>query len=742
MSPELYILVISDAKTLSIDDEIERQGMWVRSSRVGSGDELAAVLDDQVWDAVLLDYDLPGGLFDEILSKLLQRVFELPVIVLADRIDDGRAIELLHSGVCDMVFKDRLFRLPGAIGNCVRKAERRGHRDVVLHRQSTQLSTMVEQVPVAIAMFDREMNYLAASRRWIEEYGSGAQELTGRNYYEVHPDTAAQWRQLHQQALAGAEVGNKEARWPDVNGRERWLRWEAHPWFDDADVIGGIIISAEDITEKKLAEQALRQSEEKFAAVFLHSPVGIGILRLADERFIDVNPAYLAIFGYGYRQVVGHTPIELGMWGDADQRHGILETFRATGEVNNQLTRLRRRNGETGEMLLSLIRLRLAEQECALGVVVDISDRVRMEQTLRERDEAFRAAIETAVDGFVAVDRDGRIVETNAAYLRRSGYGREELLGMHVAQVDVLQQPQDVAAELDKLAREGHDLFESRHRAKDGTVWPVEVNVTYRDVAGGRCFAFIRDISGRKRQEEMSRTQRSEMEFLVKRQVAAQTAAAFAHELNQPLEAISAYGYAALRMLYGGSGDSDKLLHAIEGSVKQAERAGKTLHELLNFLHHGEPVAEPMDINTLVTEAITIATVEGCSGFQQLVELEPALPPVLGNRIQLQKVLVNLICNGVEAMREAGVPDAAITIMVKTAAGRKMAQVTVRDNGPGLDEATLARIFTPFFTTKKRGIGLGLAISRSLVEANGGQLWVEPEAGPGATFHFTVPFAP
>ncbi len=746
MRPELHILIISNANPVSLPmgGEFERQGVAVCTEWAGTDGSLAAMLEHESWDAALLDYDLPPAAFAEMFSLLRQRAPELPVILLADVIEEERAVELLKGHVCDVVFRDRLFRLPATLRNCMHEATQRRsrkRRSVALQQRRKQLCAMVEQVPVAIAMFDCEMNYLAVSRRWVEECGGGERELIGRNYYDVHPDASQQWRQIHQQALAGKKVGNDDESWVRPDGTQCWLRWAAHPWIDDDDAIGGIIVSAEDITEQKLAEKGLRQSEKKFATIFRHSPVGIGILHLADECFLDANGALLGIFGYDLHEIVGHRPSDLGMWGDTEQRQQILETFYATGEVSNELTKLRRKDGAVGEMLLSLIQLRVADEECALAVVVDISERVQMEKSLHERDAAFRAAIETAVDGFIAVDRNGAIIETNEAYLHQSGYSREELLGMNVAQLTVIQ-PEEVAVGLDEIVKKGHDVLESRHRAKDGRVWPIGLSVSYLDIAGGRFFGFIHDLTARRRMEEASRSQRAEMDFLLKQQVAAQTAAAFAHELNQPLEAISAYGAAAQRMLLGGVKEPQKLQRAVEGSVVQAQRAGKTLHELLAFLHHGEAPFEPIDINGVVEAAITTARGEGCSGFHSIVELEPELRPVLSNRIHLQKVLVNLICNGVEAMQEAGVPKAAITITVKTAAERNLAQVTIRDNGPGLDDTARDRIFTPFFTTKKRGIGLGLAISRSLIEASGGQLWLEPCDGPGATFHLTVPFVP
>ncbi|TRZ69727.1 MAG: GHKL domain-containing protein, partial [Rhodocyclaceae bacterium] len=204
---------------------------------------------------------------------------------------------------------------------------------------------------------------------------------------------------------------------------------------------------------------------------------------------------------------------------------------------------------------------------------------------------------------------------------------------------------------------------------------------------------------------------------------------------------ISAYSEAALRMLRGGTKSPEKLARALEGAMAQAQRAGRTLHELLDFLHKGEAAVEAIDLNKVVSEALAIAMESGYGGFRPMMEVERDLPMVRANRLQLQKVLVNLLHNSVEAMRQASTETDAITVSLRTMAGGNLAQVSVQDSGPGLDADTAKRIFEPFFTTKPQGIGLGLAISRALVEAHGGRLWVDPETGPGATFHFTLPFA-
>jgi signal transduction histidine kinase len=252
----------------------------------------------------------------------------------------------------------------------------------------------------------------------------------------------------------------------------------------------------------------------------------------------------------------------------------------------------------------------------------------------------------------------------------------------------------------------------------------------------------LSDITERKRSEAALQAMRAEMEQLMRFHVASQTVSALAHELNQPLNAVTSYAEAALRLLRAGNPQPERLLHAIESSTQQAQRAGQVVRELLAFMKQGEVQTEPVDLNDLVRQVLDRIDADGYGGFQTRLELEPGLAPVTANRLQLEKVLVNLIENGVEAMRDAGISIHAITITVRTNPEGPMAQVTVHDSGPGIDPQTLHRIFDPFFTTKPKGLGMGLAISRAIIELHGGQLWVESEPGSGASFHFTLPFAP
>jgi two-component system, LuxR family, sensor kinase FixL len=276
--------------------------------------------------------------------------------------------------------------------------------------------------------------------------------------------------------------------------------------------------------------------------------------------------------------------------------------------------------------------------------------------------------------------------------------------------------------------------------------------VHFKNGEAVRFIGVVRDITEHKTFEKIVQEHRAVAEDVLQHQVASLTSSAIAHELNQPLAAVSAYGEVALRELGNATINPEKLKHALESCVAQAQRAGTSLHELMTFLQASDLITERFDLNDCVKEALVIAYGEGFVDFQPILHIQKNMPAVLANRIQIQKVLVNLLINAAEAMRDPEITNNEISITVRTHKDMNMAHVTVKDSGPGINQEIYKRIFEPFFTTKQTGIGMGLAISRPLIEANGGQLWLEPShmskntkpgnAKPGATFHITLPFAP
>ncbi len=573
---------------------------------------------------------------------------------------------------------------------------------------------------------------------------SGLQDVVGRKISDLVPGYADDNPEALQTFGRVAQTG-VATRWVHhALGSGRWLSYVVY-----RPAPGEFIQVFEDITQRRFAEQELR----KLSLAIEQSPVSI-VITDVNGCIEYVNPAFALISGYSSDEIIGKNPRLLQSGRTPPGTYEDLWTTITAGRVWHGNFVNRRKDGT--EYFESAVITALRQEDGSIthfvAVKEDVTKLKHATDELRLSESRLRLA-KTAV-GLGIFDAD--LLGDTAAWDERTrqlwGVGPLEPINMALFLGGV--HPADraeVQAAIDR-ARDttGKGEYSSKYRVinrTDGRIYHIAANgqVFFENERASRLIGMVQDISEQTRLEKEIQERRSEMELLINRQVAAQTAAAIAHELNQPLVAMSAYSEAAQRLLDEGAKQPEKIGRALRGAVEQAHRAGQTLHELLAFLQKGESPQEAdrelLDLNRLVGEAIGIAEESGYRTLHPVVELEPDLPPVRANRLQIQKVLVNLLYNSVEAMRDSTSIDPAITISVRTMAGRNMAQVTVQDSGPGFDRQTADRVFEPFFTTKPKGIGLGLAISRALVEAHGGQLWADLDVGPGATFHFTLPLA-
>lgn len=496
------------------------------------------------------------------------------------------------------------------------------------------------------------------------------------------------------------------------------------------------------------AQVALEESRDRYAKLYEFAPVGY--FTLTNTGLIaEVNLTGAMLLGEERSKLIRRCFAHFVVPQDQDRWERYFQNALRHGDKNNCELRLRCKGGAVFNVSLDSQAAAAGGSEPGLWITLtDITLQAQAMDTLRSSEERLLLAKNAAnlgiFDRDIANDRfkwDERVIELLGVSTDDQPNNALFLSVVH---------PEDRAAAqaaIDKaLEYPGTGKYFSEYRVisrSDDSVRNLVASgqAFFEDGRAVRLVGTVKDVTGQKKLEREVQIRRNEMELLIKQQVAAQTAAAIAHEMNQPLIAISAYSEAALLMLRGGNKSPEKLERALSGAMEQAHRAGNTLYELLDFLHQGDITLEPVNLNDIVREALAIAAESGYSGFKPAVELEHDLPLVMANRLQIQKVLVNLLHNSVEAMRDAGVSAAFISIRVQTRTGKSMALVTVSDSGPGIDAEMASRIFEPFLTTKPKGIGLGLAISRALIELHGGQLWADIEAAPGATFHFTLPFA-
>jgi C4-dicarboxylate-specific signal transduction histidine kinase len=268
--------------------------------------------------------------------------------------------------------------------------------------------------------------------------------------------------------------------------------------------------------------------------------------------------------------------------------------------------------------------------------------------------------------------------------------------------------------------------------------------VALRD-ADGKVLKFVgttTDIDDQKRAEEALRQTQAELAHATRVTTMGELAASIAHEVNQPIAGVVINGNACLRWLSRINEDSVNLNEAREGIqriIRDGNRAGEIVERIRALFKKAEPAKEPLDLNEAIREILLLAKSEMSKQRILLrLELGDDLPPTLGDKVQLQQVILNLVLNGIDAMNH--VEDRSRDLIIRTQrVDQGVVMATIQDSGVGLDSSSMERVFAPFHTTKPGGLGMGLSISRSIIENHQGQLWVTANEGPGASFHFTLP---
>jgi PAS domain S-box-containing protein len=375
----------------------------------------------------------------------------------------------------------------------------------------------------------------------------------------------------------------------------------------------------------------------------------------------------------------------------------------------------------------------------------EATERARASETLRAEGDFVSAVLGTAPALVIVLDPEGRVVRFNKACEAASGYGFEEVKGRTIWDLLLLPEEADAVRQTFTELRSGR--FPNRRdnywRHRDGSLRLITwSNTCLLDERGAVKFVIGTglDITEQRRAEEEARQRQFELAHLHRVYTAGELATILAHEINQPLAAIASYSEASLQRLRQGEASPDALIRDIEQTALQAQRAGRTIRELRNFLSKSESADDRSDLNAAVRIVFDLIGPEaGSKGVSIVLDLADDVPPINVSAVQAEHVLLNLIRNAIDAVVEMGARAGSITVQTRTDAAQA-AHVTVRDTGPGLDAEAAERVFEPFYTTKRDGLGMGLRISRSVLESVGGRIWAQP-SNEGGIFHFTVPFA-
>ena len=370
-----------------------------------------------------------------------------------------------------------------------------------------------------------------------------------------------------------------------------------------------------------------------------------------------------------------------------------------------------------------------------LGVSMDVTAQ-------KEAQERFRLVVESSPNGIVLFNAQGHIVLVNAGIEKMFGYGREELIGQDIE----LLVPERFrgehpagfrAAPTARAMGAGLELFARR---KDGTEFPVEIGISpIQSQEGTLVLSVIVDISARKQAEAEARQHREELAHLSRVAIMGEIAGSLAHELNQPLTGIVTNASAGRRFIAKGRADLPKLDGLFEAVVADGRRASEIIRGIRGMMRKGEEVRGPVNLNDVIASVLRFIRSDALGRRCALVtETDPKLPLVEANQVQLQQVLLNLVVNAFEAMRETPAAECRMIIRSERESDGRV-RVSVRDFGTGLPAEEPQRIFEQFFSTKREGMGMGLAIARSIITSHGGELAAANAQGGGACVHFSLP---
>jgi two-component system sensor kinase FixL len=380
------------------------------------------------------------------------------------------------------------------------------------------------------------------------------------------------------------------------------------------------------------------------------------------------------------------------------------------------------------------------------GIVLDIDEEKQLEEALRTRERHLQSILETIPDAMIVIDGNGIMQLFSNAAKRQFGYSEQEAIGQNVS---ILMPNPD---------RSRHDTYLARYRStgerhiigigrivtgqrKDGTTFPMHLSIGEMQSGGVPYFTgFVRDLTEHQQTQARLQELQSELVHVSRLSAMGEMASALAHELNQPLAAISNYMKGSRRLLAATSDPNrSKIENALDRAAEQAIRAGQIIRRLRDFVSRGESEKRVESLSKLIEEAGALGLAGAREqGVQLRFNLNPHHDLVLVDRVQIQQVLVNLFRNALEAMAHSSRRE---LIASNTLIADDMIEVAVSDTGSGFQDDVKQNLFQTFFTTKETGMGVGLSISRSIIEAHGGSMWAEVNPSGGATFRFTLPAA-
>ena len=619
-----------------------------------------------------------------------------------------------------------------------------------LTAQRDLFDSVLSNVPASIFWKDRNLVFLGVNERFVQDAGrGGSQEIIGKTDYDLAwtREQADFYRACDRTVMeSGEAMLDIEESQRRGNGEKVELLTNKVPLRDVQGRVIGLLGIYMDITRRKLAETTLRKSEARLQTLFDSAAEFIFVIDPQGE-IISANRYVYTYSGYDADEVIGRNIKEF-----------FNEASRAICDCN--FPSLRERGHDRADIEFVCKDGRVLQMECSATAVPDddgkfttfliiqrdVTERKQAETALANSEQRFRTIFDSSYQLIGLLAPDGTLLDANQAALDLGGLRKEEVIGRPFWDTYWWRYSTEVRDRLKAAvmkASQGMSVgYEENVLGVDNAIRTIEFTLKPVTNQQGEVVFIIpegRDISDRKRAEDERQRHRQEIAHVMRLGTMGEIASSMAHELNQPLAALASYCDAAMALAMTLPEPPQEIIDILERAAGQAYRAGDIIRHLREFVGKGKDAIRPLDLDRII-EDLGVLLGSELRSAKVTLEQQPGSRgrKVMANKVQIEQVLVNMVMNSVEAIQDARTTGGKVVLRTRLLEDDSV-EVTVTDDGPGVDPDMFEKMFKSFQTSKASGMGMGLSISRSIIEAHGGKIWADGQRRDGAVLGFSLP---
>ncbi len=623
------------------------------------------------------------------------------------------------------------------------------------HGDNLLLKNILSNLPLIVSVFNHLGIMTFTEGGILSKQEIFSSEWVGKSVFQKFSEDQ-ELISIFRQTLRG-EVSHTVRKSGDVI-----LDLELIPFVNSLNESDGFLCVAIDITEKIASQEEIRKHEERFRKIFQVNPIPMCITELDTGILVDVNDSFLSALHSSREEILGQSASQIGFWPSKEKRKEVLDKVKTEGAVSDLYFDFISSTGQHFYTVLSATQIYIHGETFLLSCIKDVTreyealkeleilnenlearvssrtaelqnahtilneedkKRNQLYRALQQTEAKWRSLVSNAPDTILTLNIEGMILYINRSI---SSSGIEEIIGRSIFEFinedDILKAHQILE---DVFTTGRQQVMETEGLNTDGklTLYSCRIGAM---VSGGEIIAAMviaTDITQKKQAEQELVRRRAELAHLSRLSTMGELAAELSHELNQPLAAINNYTNGCIRRIRSGTTSLEKLIEPLEETSRQAQRASKTLKRLRRHVQKTEVEYKPIDVNLVIKNSVLLLEHEiQRNSTAMRMELSPKPLETIGDAIQIEQVLVNLILNAIEAMSELPVNERKLIIQSDPAEEQNLV-ICVTDFGSGLKKDEEISIFETFYTTKQKGLGVGLSISQTIIEAHGGKLY-------------------